>query len=57
MKPIDPAQLIPAIEAALARVNDLRVLRTTSLHLQTVLDDERDINAAVGTEHHERNVV
>lgn len=48
VKPIDPAQLIPAIEAALARANDLQALRTTRLQLQTALDNERDINAAVG---------
>lgn len=48
VKPIDPAQLIPAIEAALARTNDLHELRTTRMQLQTALDNERDINLAVG---------
>jgi response regulator NasT len=48
VKPIDPAQLIPAIEAALARANDLHELRTTRMQLQTALDNERDINLAVG---------
>ncbi len=48
VKPIDPAQLIPVIEAALARANELQELRTTRLQLQTALDNERDINAAVG---------
>jgi AmiR/NasT family two-component response regulator len=48
VKPIDPAQLIPVIEAALARANELHELRTTRLQLQTALDNERDINAAVG---------
>ena len=48
VKPIDPAQLIPVIEAALARANELQALRTTRLQLQTALDNERDINAAVG---------
>jgi response regulator NasT len=48
VKPIDPAQLIPMIEAALARANELQALRTTRQQLQTALDNERDINAAVG---------
>jgi response regulator NasT len=48
VKPIDPAQLIPVIEAALARANELQELRTTRLQLQTALDNERDINVAVG---------
>lgn len=48
VKPIDPVQLIPVIEAALARANDLQALRTTRLQLQVALDNERDINVAVG---------
>lgn len=48
VKPIGPAQLIPVIEAALARANELQELRTTRQQLQTALDNERDINAAVG---------
>lgn len=48
VKPIEPAQLIPVIEAALARANELQELRTTRLQLQTALDNERDINVAVG---------
>jgi response regulator NasT len=48
VKPIDPAQLIPAIEAALARSSDLQELRAVRLQLQTALDNERDINLAVG---------
>lgn len=48
VKPIGPAQLIPVIEAALACANELQALRTTRLQLQTALDNERDINAAVG---------
>jgi AmiR/NasT family two-component response regulator len=48
VKPIGPAQLIPIIEAALARANELQELETTRLQLQTALDNERDINAAVG---------
>lgn len=55
VKPIDPAQLIPAIEAALARASEMQELRTARLQLQTALDNERDINVAVGitmTQHH-----
>jgi len=48
VKPVDPLQLVPAIEAALARANDLQELRTTRLQLQAALDNERDINLAVG---------
>lgn len=48
VKPIDPAQLIPAIAAVLARANDLKELRTARQQLQTALDNERDINLAVG---------
>jgi response regulator NasT len=48
VKPIGPAQLIPVIEVALARANELQELRTTRLQLQAALDNERDINAAVG---------
>lgn len=48
VKPIDTVQLIPAIEAALARANELHELRTARLQLQTALDNERDINVAVG---------
>lgn len=48
VKPIDSARLVPAIAAALARANEIQELRTTRLQLQTALDNERDINVAVG---------
>ena len=48
VKPIGAVQLIPIIEAALARANELDSLRSTRVQLQTALDNERDINAAVG---------
>ena len=48
IKPLDLAQLVPAIEAALARANELQDLRATRHHLQTALDAERDISLAVG---------
>jgi AmiR/NasT family two-component response regulator len=48
VKPQDITQLIPAIEAALARANELSSLRTTRQQLQQALDSERDISIAVG---------
>ena len=48
VKPIDEAQLFPAIEAALARADELNKLRTTRKQLQDALDSERSINVAVG---------
>lgn len=48
VKPLDISQLLPAIEAALARANELQNLRTTRRQLQEALDAERDINLAVG---------
>jgi AmiR/NasT family two-component response regulator len=48
VKPQDVTQLIPAIEAALARANELQELRATRQQLQAALDGERDINIAVG---------
>lgn len=48
VKPVDTAQLVPAIEAALARANELLSLRTTRQQLQAALDGERDISIAVG---------
>lgn len=48
VKPLDIPQLVPAIEAALARANELQELRTTRQQLQAALDGERDISIAVG---------
>lgn len=48
VKPLDIAQLLPAIEAALARSNELHELRMTRQQLQAALDAERDISIAVG---------
>lgn len=48
VKPLDIVQMVPAIEAALARANDLQELRTTRVQLQAALDAERDISIAVG---------
>ncbi len=48
VKPLDVTQLIPLIETALARANELQELRTTRQQLQAALDGERDISIAVG---------
>jgi AmiR/NasT family two-component response regulator len=48
VKPLDIPQLVPAIEAALARANELQGLRATRQQLQSALDAERDISIAVG---------
>lgn len=48
VKPLDLARLIPAIEAALARADELQNLRATRQQLQAALDSERDISVAVG---------
>jgi two-component system, response regulator PdtaR len=48
VKPLDLPQLVPAIEAALARANELQALRLTRQQLQAALDGERDISVAVG---------
>lgn len=48
VKPLDIVQLVPAIEAALARANDLQDLRASRQQLQTALDGERGISLAVG---------
>lgn len=55
VKPLDTSQLLPAIEAALARANELQGLRETRAQLQAALDAERDISVAVGltmAQHH-----
>ena len=48
VKPLDLPQLVPAIQAALARAIEMQDLRTTRQQLQAALDNERDINLAVG---------
>lgn len=48
VKPLDTSQLLPAIETALARANELQGLRETRAQLQAALDAERDISVAVG---------
>lgn len=48
VKPLDIPQLIPAIEAALARANELHDLREARQQLQRALDAERNISVATG---------
>ncbi|MGZ8917479.1 MAG: ANTAR domain-containing response regulator [Methylobacter sp.] len=48
VKPIDVPQLIPSIEAALARAKDFKDLRDTRNQLHVALAAERDISIAVG---------
>jgi AmiR/NasT family two-component response regulator len=48
IKPLGLAQLLPSIEAALARANELQELRETRQQLQLALDAERNISVATG---------
>lgn len=48
VKPMDIPKLVPSLEAALARANELQELRVTRQQLQAALDAERNINVAVG---------
>ena len=48
VKPQDIAHLVPAIETALARANELQDLRLARQQLQDALDAERNISVAVG---------
>lgn len=55
VKPQDANQLIPTIETALSRANEILGLRTVREQLQEALDNERDISVAVGitmVQHH-----
>lgn len=48
VKPLDIAQLVPAIKAALSRANELQHLRILRAQLQAALDTDRDISVAIG---------
>ena len=48
VKPVDMPQLIPAIEAALARARDLHKLQETGRQLQSALDADRTVSVAIG---------
>lgn len=48
VKPLDLTQIKPAIQAALQRARELEALRKAHTQLQTALDNDRDINVAIG---------
>lgn len=48
VKPADLPQLVPAIEAALARAAEIRNLRETEKQLQTALSEGREVSMAIG---------
>ena len=48
VKPLDLPQLIPIIEAALARAYELQSLRDARSQLQGALDDDRNMSVAIG---------
>jgi two-component system, response regulator PdtaR len=48
VKPIDSAQVVPAIEAALARARDIRRLEETEAQLTQALASTRETSIAVG---------
>jgi len=48
VKPLDPAQLCPAIETALGRADELKELHEVRRQLQTALDGDRNISVAIG---------
>jgi AmiR/NasT family two-component response regulator len=48
VKPVDIAQLVPAIEAAIARAADLSRLRSTGQQLEQALDQQRTVSIAIG---------
>jgi len=48
VKPLDIPQLLPGIEAALSRADELQGLRENRLQLQAALNAERDISVAIG---------
>jgi len=48
VKPVDITQLIPGIENALARVQELKALRESAQQLQQALDADRMASVAIG---------
>ena len=48
VKPLDIQQIVPSIEAALARGRDIRKLRESETQLNTALTGSREISMAVG---------
>lgn len=48
VKPLDIPQIVPTMEAALARARELQQLKSTGAQLQQALDAERSVSVAVG---------
>jgi two-component system, response regulator PdtaR len=48
LKPIDPEQLMPVVESALARAVELKLLKASERSLQNALKMEREISLAIG---------
>ena len=48
VKPIDIVQLIPAIETALARAQELKQMKSNQQQLKTALDADRSVSIAIG---------
>jgi AmiR/NasT family two-component response regulator len=48
VKPMEVAQMLPTVNAAMARARELQALRQSSQQLQNALQAERDVNVAVG---------
>ena len=48
VKPLEVHQIIPSVELALAKCNEIRMLRTTESQLQTAMQSFRDISVAIG---------
>lgn len=48
VKPLDVAQLVPALETALERAREWHAMREAQADLQAALDADRDISVAVG---------
>lgn len=48
VKPLDVPQIVPSIEAALARAREFRKLNDAHNHLNTALSQSRDTSVAVG---------
>lgn len=48
VKPVEAGQIVPAVEAALARAEDIRRLRRTEANLTTALAAGRETSMAVG---------
>jgi two-component system, response regulator PdtaR len=48
VKPVDVPKLVPSLESALARAEDIRQLRNSEYHLNQALSERRETSIAVG---------